>query len=80
MLMMKFTGAGFSASGVSAGGDVSDGLAMSVVRVSRFVATMRQLVGAQRKRKPGASVSADSFGASASSLNSPSPQRTALES
>ena len=83
MLMMKLTGVGFS-TGVSAGvggaGAGSFGLAISTVRVKRFVATIRQVAGEQVSRKPGVSASEDSPCASASSLNNPSPQRTALES
>ena len=80
MLIMKFIGAGFSATASTAGGTVTASFAVSAVRVNRLVATIRQLAAEQRRRKPGVSVSADSPGASASTLNSPSPQRTAPES
>src|SRR5438552_14425022 len=80
MLMTKLIGADFSVTASDGGGAVSILFGPSAVRDRRLVATMRQLAGEQCRRKPGVSTSADSFGASASSLNSPSPQRTAFES
>src|ERR1051326_1764629 len=49
--------------------------ALGDVRIRRFEAAMRQLAASQRMRSPGLSVSNDSFGASESALNCPSPQR-----
>ena len=60
------------ASGVAGVGALST----SLVRITRLVATMRQETGAHTSRMPGISVSTASVGASASTLKSPSPQRT----
>src|SRR5262245_36765457 len=71
MLMMKLTSWRFSSAAGSAGGGGAGaaGWKLSFDRFNKLVATTRQVAGEQRRRRPGVSVSADSFGARASILN-----------
>ena len=56
--------------------DAATGVGLVTTRGTRLVATIRHVVGVQRIRMPGVSVSKDSFGATTSALKTLSPHLT----